>query len=226
MSLPAALLVDQDGTMVDTEPYWEESEAALLAELGGTLTPRMREQMIGGPLRRTIDVMLAAAARTRDPEQMEIDLVERVAAKIEASGPPWMPAAPDFIARTRSLGIPLALVTSAWARIARTVADGAPAGGFDLVVAGDEVDRPKPAPDAYLEAARRLGAPIGDCLVVEDSPTGIRAGLASGARVVVIPGVLPIGPSADYSRLTSLESLTATVLERLAAGERIDEFED
>ncbi|WP_022867755.1 HAD family hydrolase [Schaalia vaccimaxillae] len=220
--LPAAVLVDQDGTVVDTEPVWERCEGELLSSMGGVLTRQMRTQMVGGPLRTTVEVMLSAAPHPRPVDEVEAELVDAVANYIHEHGAPWMKETPAFISRVRSMGVPIGLVTSAWGRIARAVAAQAPSGGFDLVIAGDEVAQPKPAPDAYLEAARQLSVDIRNCVVVEDSPTGIRAGVASGAHVVVIPGEIAIPASPDYSRLSSLEELTEEALIRLTAGEIID----
>ena len=222
--LPAAVLVDQDGTVVDTEPVWEKCESAILSDMGGVLTPQMRFRMVGGPLRRTIDVMNEAAARPRPAAELEAELVEAVARIIDVDGAPWMPQTEPFMKRVKGVGIPIGLVTSAWGRIARAVAAQAPAGGFDLVIAGDEVARPKPAPDAYLEAANRLGVAITECVIVEDSPTGIRAAVESGAHVVVIPNELAVEASPAYSRVNSLDELDEEALGRIMAGERIDTF--
>lgn len=220
--LPAALLLDQDGTLIDSEPLWERAEAEMTRSLGGELSASMRERMIGGPLRTTIEVILEATGARRDPGELELELVTEVAGLVSAEGIPWMPGVPALFERMGAAGVPLGLVTSSWRLIADGVAAAAPAPGFTHVVTGEEIARPKPDPDAYLEGARRFGADIRDCVAVEDSPTGILAALASGARVVVVPGVLDVPASPRYSRIRSLDDLTVERLERLMAGERFD----
>ena len=219
--LPAAILVDQDGTMIDSEPIWERAERAMTESLGGVLTPEAREKMIGGPLRDTALLMLELSGADVDPADIENRLVAEVA-RLVGEDVPWMEAAPGFLARAGEMGVPVGLVTSSWRRITEVVAAAAPAPGFAAVVAGDDVARPKPAPDAYLEGARRFGAPIERCLIVEDSPTGIRAAVASGAVVAVVPGVVEVPLSEEDSRFASLDELTGEVVERLMAGERFD----
>jgi HAD superfamily hydrolase (TIGR01509 family) len=75
------------------------------------------------------------------------------------------------------------------------------------LVGGDEVARGKPAPDIYLAAARLLGVPIADCLVLEDSNTGVRGGLASGARVIMVPDLLPPAADVQARGVTVMDSL-------------------
>lgn len=224
MMRPAAILIDQDGTLIDSEPLWERAESEMTRALGGELTAEARERMIGGPLRDTVLLMLELSGAEAAPERIETELVAEVV-RLIGERVPWMPSAPDFLARAQSAGIPVALVTSSWRPITEVVAASAPGAGFACVVSGNDVDRPKPAPDAYREAARRLGVPISRCLAVEDSPTGVRAAVASGAVVAVVPGIVEIAPSPDYSRVPSLEDLDLGTIERLMDGERVDLLE-
>lgn len=220
-ALPAALLVDQDGTLVDSEPVWEEAERDLTASLGGVLTADMRRGMVGAPLSVTVRAILGASGSRLPPEQVGEVLVERVADLLAARPVPWIRPVVDLMERCRRRGVRSALVTSSYSRIAEVVAPRIP-GGVDAVVAGDDVDRPKPAPDAYLEAARRLGVEIRDCLVLEDSPSGVEAGLACGARVVAIPNQLAIPARPGLSRLRSADDLDEEVLARIMAGRDVD----
>ena len=99
----------------------------------------------------------------------------------------------------------------------RSYVDGSVArfGDFDAVVAGDEVERPKPAPDVYLRVAEVLGLEPGACVAVEDSPPGVESALAAGMRVVVLRGLVAVGPL-DVPTVDSLTELTPEGL--LAAG--------
>ncbi len=220
--LPQARLLDQDGTLIDSEPLWEQAEAEMMHSLGGELTREMREKMIGGPLRTTIDIMLEATGANRDPQELEIQLVSEVARLVQSGGVPWMPGVHSLFDRMSAAGVPLGLVTSSWRLIADGVARAAPEPGFARIVTGEDIARPKPDPDAYVEAARLFGADIRRCVAVEDSPTGIRSALASGAIVVVIPGVVEVPASPAYSRLQCLDELSIEMLEALMAGERFD----
>ena len=82
--LPEALLLDQDGTLIDSEPLWEQAEAEMMRSLGGELTRDMREKMIGGPLRTPIDIMLEATGANHDPQELEIQLVSEVARLVQS----------------------------------------------------------------------------------------------------------------------------------------------
>jgi HAD superfamily hydrolase (TIGR01509 family) len=96
----------------------------------------------------------------------------------------------DAVGIVRALhdeGVPMAVASSsARARLDRTLRAAGIAELFDATVAGDEVARPKPMPDSFLVAAKRLGAAPSDCVVIEDSPTGVAAGLAAGMRTVAV----------------------------------------
>ena len=221
LALPAALLVDQDGTLVDSEPVWESAERGLTESLGGILTAEMRRSMVGAPLSVTIDAILSASGADVSPEALGATLVERVAHLLEDAPVPWIRPVVELVDRCRRAGTRVGLVTSSYRRIAEVVAPRIP-GGVDVVVAGDDVTHPKPAPDAYLEAARRLGVTPQACLVLEDSPSGVEAGLASGARVVAIPNQLRIPPRPGLSRVCSARELDATVLARIMSGEDVD----
>lgn len=206
MRLPAALLLDSDGTLIDSEPLWERVETDLARELGGVLTPEVRDSLIGGPMDLTIRAMQDLASRPVDGAWIRERLVEGVRTELLREVP-WMPGVADLLGRARGAGVPVALVTSAFRSIAEGVAAHAPGEGFDVVVAGDDVARQKPDPECYLTAARLLGVPVEDCLAVEDSPTGTRAAIASGAHTVVVggnPRALALGPVAQVASLDDL----------------------
>jgi HAD superfamily hydrolase (TIGR01509 family) len=116
------------------------------------------------------------------------------------------------------MGIPTALVSASWARLIRAVADRMEEElttlPFDVIVAGDDVTYSKPHPEPYLAAARHLGVPIEACIVIEDSPTGVAAGQASGAYVLAVPHLVPIP---EHPRRRVLESLDGVTLADLRA---------
>ena len=118
----------------------------------------------------------------------------------------WRPGALDLLVECRSAGVATALVSASYRRLLDAVADavehqpGVPHPAFDITVAGDEVNEGKPHPEPYEEAARRLHVSIEDCVVIEDSPTGVASGQASGAFVVAVPHIVDI-PDAPRRRV-------------------------
>ena len=222
MRVPAAVLLDQDGTVADTEPVWMAAETALVERHGGTWTHELGLQMVGKPLMVSAATMVETLHLPMTPGEVVAELLEYVRSSLRENGVRWLPAIPDFLGRLRAARIPVALVTSSYWTVVEVVADLAPHGGFDTVVAGDDVKMPKPSPEAYLTAAHRLGVDIHDCLVVEDSPSGIAAGLASGARVVGIPCVVKVEAHEGLSRLNSVAELDAPMMSRIMGGEVVD----
>jgi HAD superfamily hydrolase (TIGR01509 family) len=144
-----------------------------------------------------------------DPSTIERTIVERVVARFDREGAPAIPGAVDAVRRIAAER-PVAIASSAH----RAVIDAAlHASGtsetFRVIVSSDEVAHGKPAPDVYLEAARRLGADPATCLVVEDSFNGVRAARAAGMTVVLVPN-RSIPPAPGTAELADL------VLDRLA----------
>ena len=222
--LPAALLWDMDGTLVDTEPYWIECEQELVARAGVRWTHEHALQLVGNslPVSGAVirDFVLAEGGPELDPERIVAELLAGVADRVRAATP-WRPGARELLAAARDAGVPCALVTMSYRSLAEVVAERLP-GAFDVVVPGDEVERGKPAPDPYLRAAELLGVDARECVALEDSATGVRSAEAAGCRTVAVPHLVPIGPAPGRSRVPSLEALDLHVLARLRAGEVVD----
>ena len=134
-----------------------------------------------------------------------------------AGGVPAKPGAEALHARLRAGGVPCAVATSS-AQAEAALSLGGRLAGFGAVVTGDQVANGKPAPDIYLEAARRLGVAPGDCLALEDSDTGARSALAAGMRVVVVPDLVQPSPAVRAQALLVAASLdeAAPLVLRLA----------
>ena len=203
----SALLIDMDGTLVDTEPYWIRCEHALVEEFGGTWTPEDAHSIVGFDL-------LDAAIELRDRGGVPLEpepIVERLLdGVIELCGEklPWRPGARDLLVECRDAGIPAVLVTMSWRRLADAVLDAAPPGTFAGSVTGDEVSNGKPDPDPYLRAAALLGVDAADCLAIEDSPTGVASAHAAGCRTIAVPHVVEVHPPAGVVVLDTLEGHT------------------
>ena len=207
-----------DGTLVHSEETWLEAEIAVTAQLGGVWTPEDQAANVGGPIHKVAGVMLAKAGRSDIPVE---EVARRLNAEVEdrlRTGPVhWMAGAKALLDEVNAQAIPCALVSASYRVLVDALLSAVSDEHFAFSIAGDEVPHLKPAPDAYLLAAERLGVPIERCAVLEDSPTGVRAGEASGAVVVAIPSVVPIGPAPTRAVVASLEDVDVAWLDRLVA---------
>lgn len=217
--LPAAVLWDLDGTLVDTEVLWREEEAALVAERGGTWTLEDGLALVG--------TALPAYARALQGAGVDLpadEIIARISARIIArqeESARWQPGARELVAALWAAGVPQALVTSSYRNLTEPVVRDA-GGALAVVVPGDEVERPKPDPQPYLLAAQRLGVAPGDCIVVEDSRVGVAAGLASGAHVLAVESDVELPDDPRLSRADSLRAVRLDDLARIAAGEVLE----
>ncbi|MGN9845406.1 HAD family hydrolase [Nonomuraea sp. H19] len=188
---PDAVLLDMDGTLVDTEGLWWQAAAAVAESLGRALGPADVPHVRG----RTIEDVAAylvgdapVAERAGRPRSRASAVAGRLTdafAGRVGHEVTVMPGAPELLAGLAATAIPTALVSASPRSIVELVLPrlGHP---FDLVIANEDTARGKPYPDPYLEAARRLGAAPARCVAIEDSPAGIAAATAAGCRVLVV----------------------------------------
>jgi HAD superfamily hydrolase (TIGR01509 family) len=212
---PAAVLFDLDGTLIDTEPYWMAQEQALAAAFGGRWSKEQAVACVGNPLPVTAHRLQAEAGVRLPVEQIVERLLDEVVAKVRADVP-WQPGARELLSVLTADGTPTALVTMSYRRLADAALADLPAATFATVVTGDEVGQGKPHPEPYLTAAARLGVDPARCVVVEDSPNGIRSGLAAGAAVVAVPHVAPLPDLAEVTVVPTLADLDLDRLRELA----------
>ena len=211
-ALPAAVLFDMDGLLVDTEPLWFAAESTVMARMGVTMTTRDHAEFVGGPMSRVVEHMIDRAAGEHDPVEVARSLKVEMEALLAAGPIAWMPGARDLVRALADADVPRALVSSSGRALMRHVLaaindDVGPA-AFEVTLAGDEVERTKPHPDPYLRAAALLGVDPADCVVLEDSHTGISAGLAAGCVVIAVPSVVP---PAEPSAVPSAGSIRPAV---------------
>jgi HAD superfamily hydrolase (TIGR01509 family) len=180
-----------DGTLVDTEPYWMAAETALVESFGGSWSHEDALQLVGSGLLDSA-VILQGAGVAMEPVAIVDHLTDAVQESLRSQGVPFRPGARELLRNLREAGIPTGLVTMSLRRMALSVVDLIEFEAFDIVVAGDDVDNPKPHPEPYLQAAALLDVDIADVVVIEDSPTGVRAGLASGALTLAVPHIVPL----------------------------------
>ena len=214
----AAVLWDMDGTLIDTEPFWIAAETELVEAHGGVWTHEDGLAMVGNPM--MVSARALAARGVDLPYDEIVDFLNQRVASGVAAGIPWQPGAHELLSAVHAAGVPMALVTSSFAMLADPFA--AAVGLFDVVVSGDEVSRPKPDPEPYVLAAERLGVPVGDCIAVEDSRSGIASAVASGARTIAVEVHHAVAHSPGLSRISSLADVSFQDLQRVAAGDVLD----
>jgi HAD superfamily hydrolase (TIGR01509 family) len=210
MSEPAtisALLVDMDGTLVDTETRWYEAETAIMTSFGAHWTPADQAVLVGGPLMRALEYMSERAGGVPALEIGEL-LLDEMEALLDARPVEYQPGAIAIVDQANGAGIPVALVSASTRRLVDAVLRHIGDHHFETTVAGDETARTKPHPEPYLTAAARLGVDPAQAVVLEDSPTGVAAGLASGAFVVGIPHVAPVMPAPRLHLVDTLEGVS------------------
>lgn len=213
---PSAVLWDMDGTLVDTEPYWMAVETDLVESYGGTWTHGDALQLVGNALIDSAKILQNAGVDMEAEAIVQL-LTDGVAERLRTEGVPFRPGARELLTDLRADGIPTGLVTMSLKRMATSVVDLIGFTAFDVVVAGDEVARPKPFPDPYLKAASLLGIDIADAVVIEDSPTGLASGLASGAVTLGVPHIVGLDGLGAHELWPSLEDRTAADIRDLHA---------
>lgn len=213
-----AVLFDLDGTLVDTEPYWIEAEYELVARFGGSWSNADAHALVGNDLLVSGTYLRDVGGVPLEPGVIVDRLLDSVGAATERDVP-WRPGARELVKECRAAGVPTALVTMSYARLAGIVVDRLPAGSFDAVVTGDQVRLGKPHPEAYLEACRRLDVRPGRAVAIEDSPTGVASAEAAGCVVVGVPHRVPIPPRPGRTLLGSLAGVRLADLVALVPAE-------
>jgi HAD superfamily hydrolase (TIGR01509 family) len=224
-----AVLFDMDGTLVETEQYWGEAMFELAAALGGRMSEEARAATVGSTMRRSMSILHADLGLVRTEEQLLADArwVEQRTAELMASGISWCPGARELLTEVRGAGLRTALVTTTPRRVADIVLATirADLGGdpFDVTVCGDEVPARKPDPAPYRQAMAALGVEPGQCVVIEDSQSGVAAGLAAGVAVLGVPTVQEIAPAPGLTLRGGLAGVDlAALTDVLAARSTVD----
>ncbi|MER5895951.1 HAD family phosphatase [Streptomyces sp. NPDC001876] len=209
-----AVLLDMDGTLVDTEGFWWDVEAEVFADLGHRLDESWRDIVVGGPMSRSAGYLIEVTGADISIEELTVLLNDRFEKRI-ARGVPLMPGAARLLAELAAHRVPTALVSASHRRIIDRVLDSVGHHHFALTVAGDEVTRTKPHPEPYLAAAAGFAAEPRRCAVIEDTATGVAAAEAAGCRVVAVPSVAPIASAPGRVVVPSLEHVDLAFLRRL-----------
>jgi HAD superfamily hydrolase (TIGR01509 family) len=210
------VVFDLDGVLVDSEQVWDEVREQLAHERGGRWSDRAQSDMMGMSSPEWSRYMHDVVGLKESPEEINAEVVRRLLARYDESLP-LLPGAVEAVERLAARW-PLAIASSSNREIIDAVLQRAGiAHFFRATVSSEEVARGKPAPDVYLEAARRLGVEPTVCAAIEDSRNGIRSAHDAGMRVVVIPNA-HYPPPADALALADvyLKSLDALTPERVA----------
>jgi HAD superfamily hydrolase (TIGR01509 family) len=187
-ALTHGVIFDCDGTLVDSEPLSGEAWRRIMGPYGYAITGEDIEACIGGTYART-HAYMAARAALPDAATVWVDLSRELFALIDERLEPFDDAI-GAVEELRARGVRIAVASSSVReRLDRTLARAGLR--FEITIAGDEIEHPKPAPDMFLLAAQRMDLPPERCVVVEDSAPGVAAGRAAGMPtlgVCRIPG--------------------------------------
>jgi HAD superfamily hydrolase (TIGR01509 family) len=214
----AAVVFDLDGLLLDTEQVWDEVREGLVRERGGRWHDRAQADMMGMSSPEWSRYMHDELGLAEPPEEISAEVVQRMAARYRKRLP-LIDGAVEAVERLASRWR-LALASSSNRELIDLALEVGGLGRFfQATVSSEEVARGKPAPDVYLEAARRLGVDARECAAVEDSRSGIRSAHAAGMRVVAIPNRLFSPDEETLARadvvLGSLHELTLEAIEQI-----------
>jgi HAD superfamily hydrolase (TIGR01509 family) len=189
-----AVVFDMDGVLLDSEQLWDEVREALARERGGRWHDGAQADMMGMSSPEWSRYMHDVVGLAEPPEEINAEVVRRLLVRYRESLP-LIGGAVEAVERLAARW-PLGVASSSNREVIDAVLDAAGiAGKFKATVSSEEVARGKPAPDVYLEAARRLGVDATHCAAIEDSRNGIRSAHAAGMRVLAIPN--PHYPPSD-----------------------------
>ncbi len=197
--IPAGVIFDNDGLLLDSESIWSRGEQDLFERRGREFTLAHKQELVGTSAEVAGEILAGHLDQPGGAAELIAELDELVLAELEHGVAP-MPGARELVDELRRRSIVLGLVSNSPARfIARALELVGMSGLFEAIVSAHDVPAPKPAPDPYLAACRRLGLePSPEIVVLEDSPTGVAAGLAAGLTVIGVPSLAGVElPAAD-----------------------------
>ena len=216
-----AVVFDLDGVLLDSEQVWDEVREQLARERGGRWSERAQADMMGMSSPEWSRYMHDVVGLPEPPEEINAEVVRRMLARYRE----LLPLLPGALEAVRRLGErwTLALASSSNRELIDAFVEVTGL-DFRVTVSSEEVPRGKPAPDVFLEAARRLAVAPGRCAAIEDSANGIRSAHAAGLLVVAIPNrhYPPLADALAFADavLCSLDELTVERLSAAAGGAR------
>ncbi len=217
-----AVLFDMDGTLINSEPYWLIAETELMSRYGHQWSDEDQAYCLGGPLPRVGAYMSKLSGEAEDPLYFETELVRLVAEQFK-SGLEFVPGARELVLDLYESQVPMALVSASPRLLVDSALELLSPGTFISSISNQDVKVSKPDPESYLLAADHLGVDIKQSIVLEDSKTGIDAGLASGAVVIGIPHLITYPPTQRLHLLPNLVGVTARDIREIFEALSVDE---
>jgi len=206
-----AIFFDMDGLMVDSEPEWLQSELEVTAAFGYSWLEEDQVACLGGPLTKVGQYMFDKCGQQQSPQFFTQTLIDTQVARMRGNTP-TMPGAIELVRELQSHGVKTALVSASPRNIVDAVLDNLGHDLFPFSISSDDVAETKPDPECYLKAASLSGSEISNCLVFEDSITGITAAKASGAYLIGVPHLVSVAESERIRVIKSLEQLSYSKL--------------
>jgi HAD superfamily hydrolase (TIGR01509 family) len=207
-----AVIFDNDGLLLDTEESWTRAEEALFARRGREFTAEHKRELIGSSPKATADWLERILEQPGKGAELILELGMLVLEELARYAPP-RPGAVELIARLRAAGIPMALASNSPRMLVDRALEtaGIEQSTFEAILTADVVTHPKPAPEIYLTACAALGTEPERTLVLEDSPTGIEAGIAASCYTIAVPSI----PGVDLTGASLIvESLASPEITR------------
>lgn len=201
-----AVFFDMDGLLVDSEPEWFQSEIEVTRPFGYTWTEEDQVACLGGPLSRVGKYMHDKCNGAQTPEFFTQALIDTQALKMRGNTP-TMPGALSLVRELQANGVKTGLVSASPRNIVDAVLDNLGHDLFPFSISSDDVENTKPHPECYLKAATMTDSNIHNCLVFEDSLTGMKAATSSGAYLIAVPHLVTIEESSKVRVIASLEQL-------------------
>lgn len=185
-----AVFIDMDGTLVETESAWWETEIAVMRSYGYEWTQKDQELALGGPMHRVIDYM---SEKTGVPgPEIDTKLITSMQKRLSEQPPRIQPGWDLLIPELIENKIKLALVSASPRLLVDTVVQGLNLDFFDLTIAAEDPVKTKPYPDPFWMAADQLNVPRTNCLVIEDSNTGVTSATRAKMPTLAVPAEIPI----------------------------------
>jgi HAD superfamily hydrolase (TIGR01509 family) len=202
---PAAVVFDCDGLLVDSETLWTRAETELFRRHGRRFTLDDKKALLGTGWLAGGRVLERLLDRPGDAEELSLALLELVTEEV-GRGVESLPGGLELVRELQGR-VPIGVASNSPRPFVEAVLAGAgfDAGDFDASVSGDELESPKPAPDAYLEVCARLGVEPATAVALEDSPLGVASARAAGLFVIGVPSIPEIDLHADLVAPTLLD---------------------
>lgn len=209
-----AVFFDMDGLMVDSEPEWFQSEVEVTSPFGYTWLEIDQIACLGGPLSKVGQYMFDKCGQQRSPQYFTQALIDTQVARMRGNTP-TMPGAIELVRELQSHGIKTALVSASPRNIVDAVLDNLGHDLFPFSISADDVTKTKPDPEGYLKAANMSGSSISNCLIFEDSLTGMNAAIASGAYLIGVPHLVTIEEAQRVRVIKSLKQMSYAKMKEL-----------